>query len=75
MTKRVAFITGAGRGIGREIARTLSSRGMDIIVTDVNLDNANETVSILEQAGWKGSCGLLRCDKARERSRGGSNLS
>ena len=37
MTKRVAFITGAGRGIGREIARTLSSRGMDIIVTDVNL--------------------------------------
>ena len=48
---------------------------MDIIVTDVNLDNANETVSILEQAGWKGSCGLLRCDKARERSRGGSNLS
>ena len=25
MTKKVAFITGAGRGIGREIARTLAS--------------------------------------------------
>ena len=25
MTKKVAFITGAGRGIGREIAKTLAS--------------------------------------------------
>ncbi len=31
MTKKVAFITGAGRGIGREIARTLASRGMILL--------------------------------------------
>ena len=59
MTQRVAFITGAGSGIGREIARTLASESIKIIVTDVNLDNANETVSILEKRVEMSSCGLL----------------
>lgn len=60
MTKKVAFITGAGRGIGREIAKTLASRGMDIVVTDVNIDNANETVSIVEKLGGKAAA--VYCD-------------
>ena len=51
MSQRVAFITGAGRGMGREIARTLASKGLKIIVTDVNMDNANETVSLLKEDG------------------------
>ncbi|RID81995.1 SDR family oxidoreductase [Peribacillus asahii] len=51
MSKRVAFITGAGRGMGREIARTLASKSMNIVVTDVNLENAQETVSILKEEG------------------------
>lgn len=51
MSQRVAFITGAGRGIGREIARTLASKSMKIIVTDINIENAQETVSILKDEG------------------------
>ncbi|NMD68861.1 3-oxoacyl-ACP reductase FabG [Bacillus sp. DNRA2] len=51
MTQRVAFVTGAGRGIGREIARKLASKSMKIVVTDVNINNAQETVSILEESG------------------------
>ncbi|MFB5281173.1 SDR family NAD(P)-dependent oxidoreductase [Peribacillus sp. Hz7] len=51
MSKRVAFITGAGRGMGREIARTLAAKSMNIVVTDVNLENAQETVSILKEEG------------------------
>lgn len=60
MRKRIAFITGSGRGIGREIARTLAAKSMKILVTDVNLDNANETVSILEQEG--GEAIAVYCD-------------
>ena len=69
MTKKVAFITGAGRGIGREIARTLASRGMDIIVTDVNIDNANETFSIVEKEGGKAVavyCDVTKLESVQE---------
>ncbi|MGE7760216.1 SDR family NAD(P)-dependent oxidoreductase [Peribacillus sp. NPDC097895] len=51
MSQRVAFITGAGRGIGKEIAITLASKSNKIIVTDINIENAQETVSILENEG------------------------
>jgi meso-butanediol dehydrogenase / (S,S)-butanediol dehydrogenase / diacetyl reductase len=36
----VGVVTGAGSGIGRAIARELASRGLRMVVTDVNLDAA-----------------------------------
>ncbi|MGW8428105.1 SDR family NAD(P)-dependent oxidoreductase [Peribacillus simplex] len=51
MNQRVAFITGAGSGIGREIAKTLASRNMKIVVADININNAEETVSLIENSG------------------------
>lgn len=58
--QKTAFITGAGRGIGREIAKTLASQSINIIVTDVNLDNAAETVSIIKKEG--GEAVAVYCD-------------
>jgi glucose 1-dehydrogenase/3-oxoacyl-[acyl-carrier protein] reductase len=46
-----AFITGAGSGIGRQTALRLAGEGARILVTDVNLDAANETVALIEAAG------------------------
>ncbi len=60
MTNKVAFITGAGRGIGRQIALTLAAKNIKTIVSDVNDVNANETVSLIEQAG--GEAIAVYCD-------------
>jgi len=46
-----AFLTGAGSGIGRETALRLASEGARVLVTDVSLDGAAETVALVEAAG------------------------
>ncbi|MFB4212411.1 SDR family NAD(P)-dependent oxidoreductase [Shouchella sp. JSM 1781072] len=60
MEKRVAFVTGAGRGMGREISLTLAKQDMTIIVTDVNMENAEETVSHVHNLG--GEAYAVYCD-------------
>lgn len=48
---RVALVTGAGAGIGREIARWLASAGCRVAVNDIDADRADETVAQLHEAG------------------------
>ncbi|MEK4011468.1 MULTISPECIES: SDR family NAD(P)-dependent oxidoreductase [Peribacillus] len=60
MTKRMAFITGAGSGIGREISKKLASRNINVIVADINLKNAEETVSLIEKSGFEARA--VHCD-------------
>ena len=49
---RVALITGAGRGIGATIARTLAAEKMDIAVVDYSDESAaKETLDALKEAG------------------------
>ena len=47
-----AVVTGAGRGIGREIARRLAGRGLDVLVTDVTEEAARETADLLGDRAW-----------------------
>jgi NAD(P)-dependent dehydrogenase (short-subunit alcohol dehydrogenase family) len=51
LTGKVAFITGAGMGMGREAAILFARHGARIGVADINKAAAEETVALVEQAG------------------------
>ena len=46
-----ALVTGAGAGIGREIARWLARAGASVAVVDVRADKATETCSLIADEG------------------------
>lgn len=48
---RVAVVTGAGRGIGQQTAVALAEGGARVVVADIDLDPANETVELIKGAG------------------------
>jgi len=50
---KVALVTGAAQGIGRDIALTLSSDGADVAICDVNLEAAQKTATDMESKGKK----------------------
>jgi 2-hydroxycyclohexanecarboxyl-CoA dehydrogenase len=60
MAQRIAFVTGAGSGIGREISKVLASRSMKVVVADINTSNAEETVSMIKETG--GDAETIYCD-------------
>ncbi|CUH87700.1 3-oxoacyl-[acyl-carrier-protein] reductase FabG [Phaeobacter sp. CECT 5382] len=56
MTKlagKTAYITGAGRGIGRSIALKLASDGANVVLNDLDVEPAQEVVAEIEAMGGK----------------------
>jgi NAD(P)-dependent dehydrogenase (short-subunit alcohol dehydrogenase family) len=49
---RVAVVTGAGRGIGREVAKHLGHRGYAVLATDVDEGSARDTAEALGEPAW-----------------------
>ncbi|RFU71068.1 SDR family oxidoreductase [Peribacillus saganii] len=48
---RAVIVTGAGSGIGREIARTFAAEGSNVVVADKEKANGEETVNLIKAAG------------------------
>jgi 3-oxoacyl-[acyl-carrier protein] reductase len=53
LSGKIALVTGAAQGIGREIALALASDGADVSICDVNLETAQKTASDIEAKGRK----------------------
>lgn len=63
LTGKVALVTGAGRGIGREIALTLAEYGADVIVNyNGSKEKAEEVVAKIEAMGRKATA--VQCSVA-----------
>ena len=59
---KVAFITGAGGGIGRATTLAFAREGASVVVADVAADGAQETARLIEQEG--GQALAISCDVA-----------
>lgn len=58
--EKVAIITGAGRGIGREIALRLAKDGFNCAINDLNEKDLEESKSLIEACGVK--CNIYKAD-------------
>ena len=51
LNNKIAIITGAGRGIGEAISIRLAKEGTDIVVCDIDFDNAERTTEKIKTLG------------------------
>ncbi len=63
---RIAFVTGAGSGIGRATAGLFANEGYSVAVVDMNADGGNETVEAIRQGG--GNASFFACDVSKDDS-------
>jgi 3-oxoacyl-[acyl-carrier protein] reductase len=53
LAAKVALVTGAAQGIGKAVALLLARNGADIVVSDINLEKAEETAKEVQTLGRK----------------------
>jgi len=49
---KIAVVTGAGKGLGREIAKGLALKGFTLLVTDIDAESAQETAAAIGGGAW-----------------------
>jgi NAD(P)-dependent dehydrogenase (short-subunit alcohol dehydrogenase family) len=60
---KVAIVTGGGSGLGEAIAKALSTRGVKVVVSDINTKGAERVASEIMKAG--GTASAIQQDTAR----------
>ena len=63
---KAAVITGSGSGVGRATALRFAEEGAQVVVADIDVDAATETVQLIEKEG--GSATAVRTDVADDAS-------
>lgn len=66
LTNKIAFITGAGAGFGRDFSNAFAEAGASVAVTDVNLEAAQAVAAAINAAGGKAIA--VHCDVSSEAS-------
>ncbi|NGX10015.1 3-oxoacyl-ACP reductase FabG [Mycobacteroides franklinii] len=64
LADKVAVVTGAAQGIGREIARVLHDHGARVVLADLDGDAAQRAAADID--GQDGSCSGVACDVTSE---------
>lgn len=64
LDQKIAFVTGAGSGIGEQIARLFARQGARVVLADVRLDAAERVAGEIREAG--GSARVQQLDVADE---------
>jgi NAD(P)-dependent dehydrogenase (short-subunit alcohol dehydrogenase family) len=62
-TDKVAFVTGAASGIGREAALAFARKGAKVVAADISEQGNQETVHLIEDQG--GQAIAVKCDVTR----------
>lgn len=66
---KIAVVTGAGRGLGRLIAKNVAGKGFTVLATDINADAAAETAQLCGNDSWSQSQDVRDPDSHREIAR------
>ena len=62
LLNKVAFVTGAGQGMGRAIVRHFAEQGAKVVAADINLDAARQSIEGLGEKALAVSCNVADSD-------------
>lgn len=51
LKNKVAFVSGGGSGIGREVAKAYAHEGAKVVISDINVEHGEETVKSIKENG------------------------